>query len=311
MDKHSFGRRNFLKKMTALAAVSVPGIARAKAPYDPAARFEIKVNEVPFRRNAQGRQLIARIYQPQGAGPFPVVLDLHGGAWQRKDRKAEEPMDRAIASSGVLVVAIDMTLSGEAPYPACIQDASYGVRWLKVHAAEWKGDPSTLGVYGSSSGGHVAELIAMRPNDKRYNAIPLENAPGVDTSVAYVATRSPISDPYARWQQAERKKNENLIKASKVYFNPWDTIHEGNPQQILERKEAVTLKPLLIMQGELDDNVLPSVQEKFAQTYRAAGGDCQFHVFEKSVHEWVAEPGPQTDRAYEMVKAFIARQIGV
>ena len=48
---------------------------------------------------------MARIYQPKGAGPFPTVLDLHGGAWNRKDRFAEEPMDRALAASGVLVVA--------------------------------------------------------------------------------------------------------------------------------------------------------------------------------------------------------------
>jgi len=237
------------------------------------------------------------------------VLDLHGGAWQRKDRKAEEPMDRAIASSGVLVVAVDLTISGEAPYPAAVQDASYGVRWLKARAAEWNGDPSTLGLYGSSSGGHVAELIAMRPNDKRYNAIPLANGQNVDTRVAYVATRSPISDPYARWQQAERKPNQNLIKASKTFFQPWESIHEANPLEMLERKEAVTLRPLLIMQGALDDNVLPAVQEKFAKAYRAAGGDVQYELFANSVHEWVAEPGPQTTRAHEMVKAFIARQL--
>jgi len=308
-------RRNILKGMTAMAAASVSGIATAKSKaYDPAARYELKVSEVPFRKNAQGRQLMARIYQPvssnPGTGPFPVVLDLHGGAWQRKDRKAEEPLDRAIASSGLLVVAVDLTISGEAPYPAAVQDASYGVRWLKARAGEWQGDPSTLGLYGSSSGGHVAELLAMRPNDPRYNAIPLENAPSVDTRVAYVAARSPISDPFARWQQAERKKNENLIKASKTFFNPWETIHEGNPQEMLDRKEAVTLRPLLIMQGELDDNVLPAVQEKFARTYRAAGGDVQYELFANSVHEWVAEPGPQTNRAYEMVKAFIARQLG-
>ena len=304
-------RRTFLQGMSALGvAAGLPFGARAAAKYDPAAKYDLKVFEEPFRQNSAGRQLMARIYQPQGAGPFPTVLDLHGGAWQRKDRKAEEPMDRAIAASGVLVVAIDMTLSGEAPYPACVQDASYGVRWLKVHAAQWKGDPSTLGLYGSSSGGHVAELIAMRPNDERYNAIPLENAPQVDTRVAYAATRSPISNPYARWQQAERKPNPNLVKASKTFFQPWETIHEGSPQEILERKEPVTLRPLLIMQGELDDNVLPSVQEKFAATYRAAGGDVQYELFANSVHEWVAEPGPQTERAHEMVKAFIARQLG-
>jgi acetyl esterase len=299
-------RRRFLQGMSALgAAAGLPLGARAAAKYDPAAKYELKVFEVPFRKNSAGRELMARIYQPQGAGPFPTVLDLHGGAWQRKDRKAEEPMDRAIAASGVLVVAIDLTISGEAPYPACIQDASYGVRWLKVHAPEWKGDPATLGLYGSSSGGHVAELLAMRPNDPRYNAIPM---PG-DTTVAYVATRSPISDPYARWQQAERKPNPNLVKASKTFFQPWETIHDGNPQEILERKEKVVLRPLLIMQGALDDNVLPAVQEKFAKTYRAAGGDVQFEVFENSVHEWVAEPGPQTTRAHEMVKAYIARQL--
>jgi alpha-beta hydrolase superfamily lysophospholipase len=55
--------------------------------------------------------------------------------------------------------------------------------------------------------------------------------------------------------------------------------------------------------------VLPAVQEKFAATYKAAGGDCQLHVFEGCEHEWVAKEGPQTDRAREMVKAFIARQL--
>ena len=71
----------------------------------------------------------------------------------------------------------------------------------------------------------------------------------------------------------------------------------------------MTLVPFLIMQGALDDNVLPAVQEKFAAAYKAAGGDIQYHLFEDSVHEWVAQPGPQTDRAREMVKAFIARQL--
>jgi acetyl esterase/lipase len=290
--------------------------------YDPAAKFELKVSEVDFRRTPAGRQLMARIYQPQGPGPFPTLLDLHGGAWRRKDRLAEEPMDRAIASSGVLVVAIDLRLSEEAPYPASVQDANYGVRWLKSKAAEWNGDASKLGVYGSSSGGHVAQLIAMRPRDPRYNAIPLNMgphntgpqtplnmAPNVDASVAYMASRSPISDPFARFQQAERMKREGMIENSRIYFSPWDTIYEGNPQLILERREPASLVPMLIMQGALDDNVLPAVQEKFAATYKAAGGVCELTVFEGSEHEWVAKPGPQTDRAREMVKAFIARQL--
>ena len=271
--------------------------------------FELKVSDVEFLRTPKGRQLMARVYQPQGTGPFPTVLDLHGGAWRRKDRLAEEPMDRAIAASGVLVVAIDLTLSDEAPYPASVQDANYGVRWLKSRAGEWNGDVSKLGIYGSSSGGHVAQLLAMRPRDARYNAIALPAAGHLDATVAYVATRSPISDTWARFQQAERMKREAMIENNKIYFNPWNTIHEGNPQEILERREPVTLVPMLIMQGALDDNVLPVVQEKFAATYKAAGGVCELTVFETSEHEWVSKPGPQTARAREMVTAFIARQL--
>ncbi|MGH7302082.1 MAG: alpha/beta hydrolase, partial [Candidatus Rokuibacteriota bacterium] len=128
-----------------------------KTAYDPAAHFDLKVTDVELRRAVSGRMLMARVYQPQGVGPFPALLDLHGGAWNNKDRFANEPMDRAVAASGVLVVAIDLTLAAEAPYPASVQDGSYGVRWLKAKAAEWNGAAAPLGVLGSSSGGHVAE----------------------------------------------------------------------------------------------------------------------------------------------------------
>jgi len=118
--------------------------------YIPAARYPLMVNDVEFRRTPK-RTLLARVYQPQGAGPFPVLLDLHGGAWFDKDRLANAPMDEALAASGILVVAIDLTLAPEAPYPASVQDANYGIRWLKSKAPEWKGDPATLGALGSSS----------------------------------------------------------------------------------------------------------------------------------------------------------------
>ncbi len=288
---------------------------KASAPvYDPDARFDLVVSEVEVRRNAAGRLLKARIYQPQGEGPFPTVLDLHGGAWTRKDRLAEEPMDRALAESGLLVVAVDLTLAGEAPYPACVQDANHAVRWLKANAARWKGDVSRLGVFGSSSGGHVAELLAMRPHDPRYCAHPVEGAPDVDAprfdaTVSWVAMRSPPSNTIARYENAERRKNETMIQANRLFFAPWESIHEGNPQEILDRGEKVALVPFLIMQGALDDNVLPAMQEKFVDSYRAAGGTCDYRLFADSTHEWVAEPGPQTDKARQTVKEFIARQL--
>jgi acetyl esterase len=319
---NSLDRRDFLKAATATvigsplasavwagAASAAPAGSGGVPSYDAAANFEITVTEVEMRRTVGGRMLMARIYRPVGAGPFPTVIDLHGGAWNAKDRTAEAPMDRAIAGGGALVVAIDMTRAGEAPYPACVQDANYAVRWLKANAAKWSGDASRIGVFASSSGGQVAELLAMRPGDARYAAIPLPEAPNLDATVAYVATRSPVSNTFARFENAQRRNNDAMVKNNLTYFVPFDTIHESNPQEILERGAGVALPPLLIMQGALDDNVLPAVQEKFAATYKAAGGNCEFQLFEGCVHEWVAEPGPQTDRAHDMVKAFIARRL--
>lgn len=276
--------------------------------YDPSKHYEIKVWDVEFRRDPV-RTLMARIYQPQGSGPFPALLDLHGGAWNNQDRTANAPMDESLAASGLLVVAIDLRRAPEAPYPASVQDANYGVRWLKAKAQEWNGDPATVAALGSSSGGHEIELCAMRPHDPRYNAHPLPEAPSVDATLPYVVARSPVSDPFARYQQAEKRQWAEMIQNSKTYFNPWETIYEGNPQLILERHEPVTLPPLYVLQGELDDNVLPAVQEKFAATYRAAGGECELEIFKDCEHRWVAKPGPQTDRAYERIKAFIARQL--
>lgn len=276
--------------------------------YSPSDHYETDVCDVEFRRD-RARTLMARIYQPRGEGPFPTLLDVHGGAWNNQDRTANAAMDERLAASGILVVAIDLRLAPQAPYPASVADANYGIRWLKSKAREWKGDPATVGALGSSSGGHVIELCAMRPDDPRYNSHPLTAAPEIDATLLYVATRSPVSDPLARFQQAEKMNRAEMMRNTKIYFNPWETIFDGNPQHILDHREKVCLPPLLIMQGELDDNVLPSVQERFADGYRAAGGECQLEIFAGCEHRWIQNPGPQTDRAIETVKDFIARQL--
>src|SRR4029453_632827 len=157
--------------------------------YDPSKRYEIKVWDLEYRRDPV-RTLMARIYQPQGAGPFPVLLDVHGGAWNDQDRTANAPVDERLAASGILVVAIDVRLAKEAPYPASVADANYGMRWLKSQARAWNGDPETLGALGSSSGGHVLELCAMRPYDPRYTVYPLPEAPHLEAPLASLVVAS-------------------------------------------------------------------------------------------------------------------------
>ena len=276
--------------------------------YNPSSKFDIKSWDVEYRRDPV-RTLMARIYQPQGTGPFPVLLDVHGGAWNDQDRTVNSLVDQELAASGVLVVAIDLRLASEAPYPASVADTSYGIRWVKAKAQEWNGDPTTLGVLGSSSGGHVVELIAMRPNDPRYNEFVLEEAPGLDTTMNYVIGRSPISNTAARYENAKRRQRQNMMHNNETYFDPWDSIHEANPQEILDRGEQVSLPPMFILQGSLDDNVMPETQAHFVDSYRNAGGDIEFEVFARAEHRWVHTPSPETDRAIDMMKNYIASRL--
>jgi acetyl esterase/lipase len=86
-------------------------------------------------------------------------------------------------------------------------------------------------------------------------------------------------------------QRESLIKNSEIYFNPWDTTFEGNPRRILERGESGTLPPMFILQGEWDDHVLPVVQERFAATYRAAGGEIDLAIYPGAEPRSIIQPG--------------------
>lgn len=318
MKRTDIGRRELLMSVAGLAlAGAVSSVAQAtafagkpaKLNYDPAARFKLKVSEVEFRRTAKGTPLLARIYQPVGAGPFPVVIDIHGGGWGEKDRQAEELFDRKMAVAGALVIAVDYTLSGEAPYPACIQDCNFAVRWVKANAAQWNGDASKIGLFGSSSGGHISELLMMRPNDPRYNAFPLEGHPEINAEIDYVIGRSPASDTVAMYDAVVHGQNTGMQAKLKNFFIPWEAIHEANPREILERGEKVTLKPLMVLQGAIDDNAPTESQTRFVEAFKAAGGQVDYTIFEGCDHQWVSVPGPQTDRAHALARAFIARNV--
>jgi acetyl esterase/lipase len=276
------------------------------ATYNPAQQLAVQVHELEYRHDGQKSWMVT-IYQPQGDGPFPALLDVHGGAWNRGDRTADEVMNRALAASGIVVAAVDFRLAPEHPYPAQVEDVNFAIRWLKAHAAEFNADPATVGGMGCSSGGHTLMLCAMRPDDSRYAALDLPEATGHDASVAYAVCCWPVLDPYSRYLYAQESGNERLAASSEAYFLEQETMKEGNPQHILERGEKVLLPPTLIIQGTRDDNVPLSIPQRFDNAFRAAGGDIQVEYFPDQVHGFGNMPGPESDRATGMIKAFIAR----
>ena len=98
-------------------------------------RYDIDVQDIEYLRHGD-KPLLARVYKPRGTGPFPLILDVHGGAWCKKDRTADAASDEALARSGVVVVALDFRMGREGRYPASLADINYAIRWSKLRAAD-------------------------------------------------------------------------------------------------------------------------------------------------------------------------------
>src|ERR1700741_2282956 len=99
-------------------------------------RYDIDVNDVEYLRHGN-KPLLARLYKPRGTGPFPLIIDLHGGGWHQKDRMSDVGTDEPLAKSGVVVASLDFRMPPEAGYPASMQDVNYAIRWFKARAAEF------------------------------------------------------------------------------------------------------------------------------------------------------------------------------
>ena len=271
-------------------------------------KFEVDVHDVEYQSLA-GKPWLARIYQPKGTGPFPTIVDVHGGAWHNGDRTNNAGIDEALAAKGILVAALDFRQPPEAGYPASICDINLAVRWLKRHAAEFNGT-TAVGAFGNSSGGHQVVLSALRPRHASYSALPLPNHPEIDASLAYVIAGWPVIDPLYRFRYAKEINNQEHIKAHIDYWRTEEAMAEGSPQTIIEQDEQIDLPPLLMMLKANDRNHPLEMQERFIASYRKRGGAIEVHTFDGlPEHRMVPSPTqPETMRAIDTITIFIRRQ---
>jgi acetyl esterase/lipase len=101
------------------------------------------------------------LYLPDGSGPFPVVLIVHGGAFMFGDKSHDisKAGTDQLLGRGYAVANVNYRLSGEAKAPAQIQDVKTAVRWLRAHAGAYRLNPNKIGVWGSSAGGNLVALL--------------------------------------------------------------------------------------------------------------------------------------------------------
>ncbi len=279
-------------------------------------RYEIDVTDVEYIRHG-AKPYLARVYKPRGKGPFPLIIDLHGGAWVNKDRFADEGTDTPLAKTGVVVAALDFRMPPDGQYPASVQDVNYAIRWFKSRAAEFNIDPQRVGILGVSSGGHLAMLSAMRPHDPRYTAIA--GAAGVDASVKCAVMCWPVIDPLGRYEYAQSlvggahaKQGETWIKNHNMYWPDVAAQAEGSPTRALERGEKCVMPNVIYLQGTADFAHPVPNRDRFIAGYRKAGGKVDLHLFEGVGEAFVTNDptSPQARDCIEKIIDFMHRELG-
>jgi acetyl esterase len=258
---------------------------------------DIKVEDVVYLTHGN-HALLARIYTPEGTGPFPCMVELHGGAWSKFDRTRGKAVHEALAQAGMVVVSLDFRQGPDGAYPKSPSDINYGIRWIKANAARLKVDPERIGLSGNSSGGHLGMLVAMRPDDPRYNAIPLpDGSPAVDARVRCISMLWPVINPLGRYRYAKRLLAagnapdwaSEVIPLHDSYWKTEENMSKGNPTLILERGEPCYLPPALWVLATDDDvhnyhdieSEVPGTEaDRFIKRYRDAGGDIDLAVYE-------------------------------
>ena len=233
-----------------------------------------------------GAGLLADIVAPDGDGPFPVILSVHGGRWIRGDRRDVSAIDvRQWAEYGFFAMSIDYRLVTCTPAPACYQDMLCAVRWVHAHREAYHLDTDHFFLIGMSAGGHMVSLAATLGEGRFDRSGGWEDRPhtftaAISVSGAYDLCRldwgsgwMPIGEP---WDEARR------------YASPIEHVTLDN-------------RPLLILHSD-DDGSIP-IQQALDMTaaLQEAGAPHEFVHYSDRGHI------PINDEVITQSRAFINR----
>ena len=243
------------------------------------------------------------VYVPQGDGPFPTLIWIHGGGWQNGNKNSARPA-LEFFDEGYAVASLDYRLSDKGTFPAQIQDCKAGIRFLRAHAAEYKLDPERFCVMGSSAGGHLAALVGTSGGEESFDVGDhLDQSSRVQAVVDYYGptdlvamVQTPGYEGHARPQSPESKL---------LGYPPQDRPDEAAMAAPLHFVDA-TDPPFFIAHGTKDPTVPPQQSELLHAALDEAGVENSLHLLEGAKHG-----GPEffDPALVEQVRQFLAKHL--
>lgn len=215
---------------------------------------------------------------PKADGPAPVIVYVHGGGWRRGSRREPLPVLGAgfydtVAAQGFAVAAIDYRLSGEARFPAPLEDVRTAISWVRDHAASYGLDADRGFLWGDSAGGHLALLAAL--TGSKVNGVvawfPVTDLAGLPSDVADAGG---LPDPGPQSREAQ-------LLGAPASSAP-DLARQASPVT----HASASAPPILLMHGAVDDMVPPAQSVRLAEALTAAGATVELELVPGATHFW-------------------------
>lgn len=254
----------FLSPVTATADVMPPGI-----------HSDIQYGQ------AAGESLLLDAFVPQGPGPHPIVILVHGGGWSSGNKQDMEFLFEPLSEANFTCFSINYRLAPKHRWPACLQDVRAAVKWIKSNAAAYKGDPDKIALIGYSAGGHlVSAAVTLPPKPSTVQAV-----------VGLAAPTDLVADMQRRGSLSSAL--QSLFDRPEQLDDPtWKLLRLYSPVQYINS----SLPPFLLVHGTQDTSVPYDQSISLQAALNKQGVACDLITLDGASHriaEW-----PQFDQAY-------------
>jgi len=253
-----------MHRVCLLALVLVPAI------------FAIEENDVEFARPA-GFSLTLDAKTPDGNGPFPAVIIVHGGSFSHGTKRTYvTPLFDLLSNAGIAWFTINYRLAPDYPFPAAVEDVESAVRWVRANAAKYRVDTRRIALAGESAGGYlVAYAGANSKGDARVAAVVDFYGPN-DLVMQTEARRAEPPDA--------AKAGPGLLEF--MGFKTWrdagivEKLRAASPTTLVSKN----MPPFLFIHGNADEQVPYQQSPKMCELMRKAGAKCEVITVEGGRH---------------------------
>jgi acetyl esterase/lipase len=217
--------------LTILLFAPLTMLRGADGPTKHEATRPLALTDLPYAEGGKASQSLDLYLPATGSKPAPLLLWIHGGGWREGDKRGH-PL-RAFAEHGFAIASMNYRLTGEAPFPAQIDDVRAALKWLRAHAAKQGYDGSRIGVIGHSAGGQLSALLGVSSlGDQALQAVCVLSGPSDMQAMVEAAIDPnrrtameslfgrPLKDKSALRSRANRRPSSSCMESRTRSF-PW------------------------------------------------------------------------------------------